>query len=164
MTGLDVEKERIIEVGAIVTDLKWQEIESYHAIVKQPQAFLDQMDDWNTQQHGKTGLTELVPDGTEPDLVEAKLCELIDRHFAPDQEKPILCGNSIFQDRRFIDRYFENLSNKLHYRMIDVTSWKLLMTPLFNIEYKKKDSHRALEDIRESIAELRTFIEFVQNK
>ena len=73
MTGLDVEKEVIIEVAAIVTDLNFKELETFETVVKQPQKYLDSMDAWNTEHHKKSGLTAKVPNGMDPDQVEAKL-------------------------------------------------------------------------------------------
>ena len=71
-------------------------------------------------------------------------------------------SNSIAQDRLFIDKYFKNLSARLHYRMVDVSSFKIMLTNLFNIDYKKQNSHRALDDIRESIGELRFYLKHIQ--
>ena len=80
------------------------------------------------------------------------------------KKRPILAGNSIMQDRIFIDKYFEKLSNRLHYRMVDVSSFKIVMTNKFEIEYRKQNSHRALDDIRESIGELRYYLDHIQTK
>ena len=93
MTGLDVNKEVIIEVGAIITDLKLESIEKYHAIVKQPQKYIDNMDEWNTKHHKASGLTDLIPTGRDPKGVEDDLLELCDQHFKGD--RIILAGNSI---------------------------------------------------------------------
>lgn len=160
MTGLDVEIERVIEVAAIVTDMDFNLVDTYHAIVQQPQVFLDNMDDWNRKHHGDSGLTEKVPHGKDPDEVDRELKELTNKHFG--KERAILCGNSIFQDRKFIDLYFREFAKTLHYRMLDVTSWKIIMNEKYNVEYQKKDSHRALDDIRESIEELKAFLKFVK--
>lgn len=161
MTGLEPEIERVIEVAVIVTDLDFKTLETYHSVVKQPEAFLENMDDWNTKHHGESGLIAKVPGGKEPEDVEQDLLELIDRHYSKD-ERPILCGNSIFQDRKFIDLYFTKLSKRLHYRMMDVTAWKIIMNAKYFVEYQKQDKHRALDDIYESIEELKTFLKFVK--
>ncbi len=166
MTGLDVNKEVIIEVACIVTDMNFKEYESFETIVKQPQSYLDNMDDWNTSHHGNSGLTAKVPFGMEPSAVEYKLTSMIERHW-PDwrkskQDRPILAGNSIAQDRLFIDAYMKQLSERLHYRVLDVSSWKIIFNNKFDIHYKKQNSHRALDDIRESIGELRFYIDKMQ--
>lgn len=167
MTGLDVNKEVIIEVACIVTDLNFKEYESFETVVKQPQSFLDGMDAWNTEHHGKSGLTAKVPNGMEPDTVEFHLLSIIDRHFPEAKTnpklRPILAGNSITQDRLFIDKYFKKLSEKLHYRMLDVSSWKVMFNNKFDKVYKKQNAHRALDDIRESIGELRYYLDFIKS-
>lgn len=167
MTGLDINKEVIIEVACIVTDLNFKELETFETVVKQPQHYLDQMDTWNTEHHGKSGLTAKVPHGMEPDAVEFRLLSIIERHFpeakTDKKYRPILAGNSIAQDRLFIDKYFTKLSEKLHYRMLDVSSWKIIFNNKFEKVYKKQNAHRALDDIRESIGELRYYLDQIPN-
>lgn len=166
MTGLDVNKEVIIEVACIVTDLNFRELDAFETIVKQPQSYLDNMDAWNTEHHGKSGLTAKVPGGMDPEMVELKLIDLVDKHFPQSKtdlkKRPILAGNSIMQDRLFIDKYFKKLAARLHYRMVDVSSFKVIMTNKYNVEYKKQNSHRALDDIRESIGELRFYLDQIR--
>jgi len=162
MTGLDVEKEVIIEAAAIVTDMNFAELATFEAVVRQPQEYLDRMDAWNTEHHGKSGLTAKVPMGMEPSYVEGKLIELVDRYFPNPKDKPILAGNSISQDRLFIDKYFKKFSQRLHYRALDVTSWKIIFREKFGREIKKTNQHRALDDIRESIQELQYYTGFIQ--
>jgi len=165
MTGLDVNKEVVIEVACIITDLNFKELDAFETVVKQPQHYLDAMDAWNTEHHGKSGLTAKVPQGMEPSGVEFRLCSMIDKHF-PDwrkdkKKKPILAGNSIMQDRLFIEKYFPQIAERLHYRMLDVSSWKILFNNKFQRVYHKQNAHRALDDIRESIGELRYYLEAV---
>jgi oligoribonuclease len=157
MTGLDVQKEVIIEVAAIVTDLNFKELDTFETVVKQPQKYLESMDAWNTEHHKKSGLTAKVPLGMEPDQVEAKLCDMVKKHFPDPKDKPVLAGNSIMQDRLFIDKYMTDFSSRLHYRMVDVSSWKVIINNKFKYVYHKANKHRALEDIRESIQELRHY-------
>jgi oligoribonuclease len=159
MTGLDVSREVIIEVAAIVTSLDLDELDTYETVVRQPQSYLDAMDEWNTRHHGQSGLTARVPTGRPPEEVENDLIELVTRHFP--ESKPVLAGNSIGQDRLFIDRHMPRLAGKLHYRLLDVTSWKIIMAERFGYEYEKKKNHRALDDIRESIGELAHYLQFV---
>lgn len=162
MTGLDVEKEVIIEVAAIITDLNFKEYDTFEAVVKQPQKYLDSMDAWNTEHHAKSGLTAKVPHGMEPTAAEHHLVTLAQRHFPDPKNKPILAGNSIMQDRLFIDKYMKNFSKQLHYRMLDVSSWKIVMFNKYGFEYRKQNQHRALDDIRESIQELRAYTDYIQ--
>lgn len=162
MTGLDVESEVVIEVGAIVTDMNFKELDRYHAVIQQPSHYIEHMDDWNTEHHTASGLLAMLPNGKKPDLVESELCQLIDQHFSKD--KPMIAGNSIHQDRLFIDRYFKRLSAKLHYRMLDVSSWKIILRSKFGFEYQKQNRHRAVDDIEESIAELKAYLDFFTKK
>jgi oligoribonuclease len=160
MTGLNVDKERPIEIAAIVTDIHLKELETYHAVIKQPQEFLDRMDDWNTRHHGDSGLTALVPTGIEPETVEKAMIAFVERHFVG--EPAVIAGNSIGQDRLFIDKYFPNLNAKLHYRMLDVTAWKIMMNARFKVKFEKQNSHRAIDDIRESIGEMAFYLSHVK--
>jgi oligoribonuclease len=115
------------------------------------------MDAWNKEHHKKSGLTAKVPSGMEPDQVEAKLVDMVKKHFPDPKDRPVLAGNSIMQDRLFIDKYMKDLSGRLHYRMVDVSSWKVIINNKFNYIYQKANKHRALDDIRESIQELRHY-------
>ena len=162
MTGLDVSKERIIEVAAIVTDKNFNELDQYESVVFQEPIFIESMDEWNTKQHNQSGLVAKIPLAPKEKEVESQLCQLIAHHFK--KNPAILCGNSIGQDRKFIDCYMPELSNKLHYRMLDVTSWKIIMENWYHFEFKKKDNHRALDDIRESIEELKFYMEQIKLK
>lgn len=159
MTGLDWKRERIIEVAAIVTDLDFQEVGSYHAVVKQDPSFLEGMDDWNKKTHHESGLLDQIPHGKDPSVVEMELMNLVQLHFG--DEKPILSGNSIGQDRLFIDAYMQNFSKMLHYRMLDVSSWKVIFNGKLKKKFEKKNTHKALDDIRESIEELKFYLQFV---
>lgn len=161
MTGLDVEKEVIIEAAAIITDLNFAELATFESVVRQPQIYLDNMDSWNKEHHGKSGLTARVPMGAEPSYVESKLIELVDRFFPNPKERPMIAGNSIAQDRLFIDKYFKSFSKRLHYRSLDVSSWKIVFREKFGKEVKKTNQHRALDDIRESIQELQYYLSFI---
>lgn len=157
MTGLDVEKEVIIECAALITDFNFKILDSYETVVKQPQHYLDQMDEWNRKHHRESGLTAKVPNGVPPEEVEYHLISMIQKNF-PREERPILAGNSIMQDRLFIDKYWHELSGLLHYRMLDVSSWKIIFNSKYNMKYEKKNAHRALDDIKESISELQFYL------
>lgn len=168
MTGLDVSKEVVIEVACIITDMNFRELETFETVVKQPQNFLDKMDAWNTEHHGKSGLTAKVPMGMEPSAVEYNLNRLADKYFPRWKDdkkyKAILAGNSVAQDRLFIDKYFTQFASRLHYRSLDVSSWKIMFNNKYDLVYKKQNAHRALGDIRESIGELRFYLEHFQPK
>ena len=161
MSGLQVASNVIIEAAAIVTNDKWEQLATYHSVVRQPQFYIDRMDEWNRTHHTKSGLIEQIPRGKPPELVEEELMTLIDQHFS-ETDKPILAGNSIHLDRNFIDFHWPRLAERLHYRMLDVTSWKLVLKSIFGVEYEKGDSHRALDDIQESINELKTYLSYIK--
>jgi oligoribonuclease len=156
MTGLRPETDRILEVAAIVTDLNFQVLETWEAVVFQPPSVLEGMDAWCKEHHGKSGLTARVPGGILEDKADAKLLEIGRRFFASD--KIVLAGNSIWQDRRFVERYLPLFSSALHYRMLDVSAWKLVFENVYGKKYQKKEKHRALEDIEESISELKYYL------
>jgi oligoribonuclease len=162
MTGLDPEACRILEVAAVVTDVNLKPIDEYHAVVRQPKRYLDAMDEWCTTQHGKSGLTAAVKKGEPLKDVEAELVRLAKKHFK--RGGIVLCGNSVGQDRKFIDRYMPRLAKLLHYRIVDVTSFKEIFRAKFAVELEKGDAHRARDDIFESIAELAHYLKFVSVK
>lgn len=138
----------------------FQILEEYHAVVRQPPEVLAAMDDWCTKTHGASGLTALVPAGKPEAQVEQELLALIGRHFKKE-DAVVLAGNSIGQDRRFIDRWMPHLSSRLHYRMVDVSSFKEIFRSRYGVEVVKKRGHRAVDDIRESMAELQHYLSFV---
>jgi len=161
MSGLDVEKERILEVAAIVTDTSLSPIGEFHKIVYQPQEILDQMDDWCRKTHGDSGLTKLVPGGEKIEKVEQDVLGFVKPYFS-GSERILLCGNSVGNDKLFIDRYMPELAKRLHYRIIDVSSFKEIFRTKYGIEVQKKNTHRALDDIQESIDELKTYLSYVK--
>ena len=160
MSGLDPAHCRILEIAAIVTNEKFAVLEEYEAIVFQEPAVLAAMDAWCTEHHGKSGLTAAVATGKQEKLVEKEMLALLNRHFG-EKDRPVLCGNSIGQDRKFIDAYMPDLSKRLHYRMVDVSSFKEIFRSSYGITVEKKGSHRALDDIKESIAELKVYLSHV---
>ncbi|MGE0617095.1 MAG: oligoribonuclease, partial [Bacteriovoracia bacterium] len=122
MTGLDENVHHIIEVAAVVTDWNFKPLEEYHRVVFQPPEILALMDDWCQKTHGESGLTKAIPTGTPIAEVEKEMIALLDRHYAKT-DRVVIVGNSIGNDRRFIDRYLKEFTQRLHYRMVDVTSW-----------------------------------------
>jgi len=156
MTGLDPEKDRIIEAAAVITSMRLEELCSFDTPIRQPPEILAGMGEWCRQQHGASGLTAKVSDGVSESQLDEKLCQSADRYF---QDNPVvLAGNSIAHDRRFVERYLPNFALRLHFRMLDVTSFKIVFANLFNVPYEKRNHHRSLDDIRESIGELRYYI------
>lgn len=160
MTGLVPEKEVPIEIAARVTNWKFEDLGQYHSVIRQPNRFLEGMDDWNKKHHGQSGLLAQVPGGKAPETVDFEMASFVKEHFG--DEKAILAGNSIGQDRHFIRLYLPRLEEKLHYRMLDVSSWKIVFNNLLAKKYPKKQAHRAQDDILESIEELKFYLDNVK--
>ena len=156
MTGLEPEQDQILEVALLVTDEKLvPQTEGKEWILHAPAKKFSQMDEWNQNQHTKSGLWEKVLASSIPvQEVEAHILATLQAHMKPKQG--ILAGNSIWQDRRFIRCYMPTLDTFLHYRMLDVSSFKVMVTHWFpNGKYPKPESsHRALDDILGSMKEL----------
>ncbi|OFZ54271.1 MAG: hypothetical protein A2428_03580 [Bdellovibrionales bacterium RIFOXYC1_FULL_54_43] len=161
MTGLDDTVDSILELAIVVTDLELKPLEEYHRVVLQPPEVLAGMNDWCKKTHGESGLTAAVPAGTPLGVVEKEVLELIGRHYSA-RDQIVLVGNSVSNDRRFIDRYLPELAKRLHYRLIDVSSFKEIFREKFGLAFQKKNSHRAVDDIHESIQELAYYLSFVQ--
>ncbi|UTW09454.1 oligoribonuclease [Pseudomonas benzenivorans] len=162
MTGLDPEKDLIIEMATIVTDSELNVLAEGPVIaVHQSDEALAGMDEWNTRTHGESGLTQRVRDSKiGPAEAEAQTLAFLEQ-WVPKGKSPI-CGNSIAQDRRFLYRYMADLEAYFHYRYLDVTTLKILAdrwAPQLKEGFQKKASHQALDDIRESIAELKYYRE-----
>jgi oligoribonuclease len=159
MSGLDPAQCAILEIACIVTDGELAEQgEGVDLVIHQPDAVLDAMDDWCTRHHGQSGLTAAVK-ASPISLREAELRTLeYLRKFTHKGQSP-LCGSSVSHDRRFIDKYMPELSTWLHYRTVDVSTVKELVKRWYSdiTLPNKKNSHRALDDIRESIEELRFY-------
>ena len=160
MTGLSPDTDVIIEIASIVTDAQLNVLEEGPVIaVKQPLTRLAQMDDWNTRTHTESGLVNRVKSSTISTAeAEEQTLQFI-RRFVPGNHSP-LCGNSICQDRRFLARQMPKLESFLHYRNLDVSSIKELMTrwrPDLVGGFTKQNTHRAMDDIRESIEELKYY-------
>ncbi|MDR3299489.1 MAG: oligoribonuclease [Candidatus Accumulibacter sp.] len=162
MTGLDPERERIIELAMIVTDSNLETVaESPVWVVHQPDSLLDAMDAWNTGTHGKSGLTARVRASPLDEATVEAAALAFAREHAPQGISP-MCGNSIGQDRRFMVRYMPALEAWFHYRNIDVSTLKELCkrwNPDLAKGFKKASAHTALADVRESIEELKYYRE-----
>lgn len=169
MTGLDTDNDQIIEVATIVTDDNLNILaEGPVLAVHQPDRVLNAMDEWNTRQHGQSGLIERVRRSklTAQDA-EQQTLEFLKKWVNPKSSP--MCGNSICQDRRFLHRLMPEMEQYFHYRNLDVSSVKELAKrwrPEIMSGLKKNASHLAMDDIRDSIAELKYYREyfFIMNK
>ena len=157
MTGLDTTADHIIEIATIVTDAQLNEVAEGPAIaVRQSQATMDAMDNWNTRHHGDSGLTaRVLASTTSVQEAESETIDFLKEHVAEGASP--MCGNSICQDRRFMAREMPELESYFHYRNLDVSTLKILAqrwAPDVAAGFNKESEHRALADIRDSIAEL----------
>lgn len=160
MTGLDPERERIIEIATIVTDSHLNVLaEGPVFAVHQSDTLLAEMDNWNTKQHNSSGLVQRVKESTVSEQeAEAETIAFLKQYVVPG--KSPMCGNSVHQDRRFLCRYMAQLEKFFHYRLIDVSTIKELAVrwaPQICAGVQKDSKHLALSDIRDSIEELRYY-------
>lgn len=164
MTGLDPLHDRILEVAAIVTDWNFREIASFESgighDIEEISPLLDANPFFVKMKTNKRLLLEQAAESPPEKVVERMLAEFIQKNC--DTHYPvILAGNSIHMDRQFIRAYWPTVEQLLHYRMLDVTSWKLVFENKFGTKFEKSEAHRALGDIRESIDELKHYLESV---
>jgi len=162
MTGLDPRRDRIIEIATVVTD------ENLHVIAEGPvfaihqsNELLNGMDEWNTNQHNKSGLVQRVQESViTEEIAQQRTLDFLREHTATN--KSPMCGNSIWQDRRFLAAYMPELESYFHYRMVDVSTLKelaLRWAPSIYNGLKKESAHLALSDVHDSINELRYYRE-----
>lgn len=163
MTGLDERTCVILEIAALITDADLSEIgEGFHIVVHQPEAALAAMDDWCTAHHAKSGLTAAVRASTTwQSEAERRFLAFLSAQTTAGASP--LCGNSVHVDRRFLARHMPAVDAFLHYRIVDVSTLKELVKRWYPElpHFQKRDGHRALDDIRASIAELRYYREKV---
>lgn len=163
MTGLDPAVDHILEVAAIVTDEDLNPLdEGIDLVIHQGESVLQAMNPWCIEQHGASGLTDAVRASTiTVEQAQEQVLALV-RQFC-DPKKGVLCGNSVWMDRMFLSKYMPDLIDYLHYRLVDVSSLKELITRWYPHDpyavKQKSDTHRALTDIHESIAELKQYRE-----
>ena len=160
MTGLDPDRDRVIEIAAIVTDPNLNVLaEGPVFVIHQPDEVLDGMDAWNKGTHGRSGLIQRVKASTiTEEQASAEMVAFL-KQFVPAGKSP-MCGNSICQDRRFMARHMPTLEAFFHYRNVDVSTLKELCRrwrPELIAGFKKHQLHTALADIRESVEELRYY-------
>jgi oligoribonuclease len=165
MTGLSLEADALIEVAALVTDFELNQLgDGVDVVIQPPDAALAQMDDFVRAMHTTSGLLEELPRGTTMEAAQEQVLAYI-REWVPEPRKAPLGGNTVGTDRNFLARDMAELEAHLHYRIIDVSSIKELSRRWYPRAYfgspKKSGGHRALADIRESIAELRYYREAV---
>jgi oligoribonuclease len=164
MTGLDTQNDQIIEIATVVTDSNLAILAQGPVIaIHQPDEIMNSMDAWNTSHHGDSGLTSRVSQSTATaEDAERETLEFLRQYVAPG--KSPMCGNSICQDRRFMARLMPELETFFHYRNLDVSTLKEL-TRLWKPEliggFVKKGAHLALDDILESIEELKYYREYL---
>ena len=167
MTGLNPEKDRIIEIATLITDSDLTMVaEGPPFVIHQSDELLSGMDEWNTKQHNASGLVTRVKESViDEQKAEAETIKFLEQYVVAG--KSPMCGNSVWQDRRFLTRYMPQLENYFHYRMVDVSTLKelaLRWAPKIYNGLKKESRHLALDDIRESVTELRYYRDHLFNK
>lgn len=166
MTGLDPEHDVILEVAAEITDFTFKTLESYEArIVQDRETVVSRMQAniwWRDYPENRDEFLNKLDQGKAQTEVEHELIALVQKHFG--DEPAVLAGNSIHNDRNFIKFWMPGLDLKLHYRMLDVSAWKIVMQGKYDVKFEKQEVHRAFDDIQASIAELQHYLEFLQSK
>lgn len=166
MTGLDPDNDLILEVAAIATDWDFRELATYEASVKVDPAVMQERMEigrafWDANPQARDGLISQNETAEPSQEIEAQLVEFIENNF--DLDKPVLLGgNSIHQDRRFIINRWPNVDKLLHYRMLDVSAWKVVFAGKYKKKFTKPEEHRALGDIRGSIMELKYYLKKIK--
>lgn len=161
MTGLDPNKDQIVEIACIITEADLTELdEGVTIVIKPDDQPLANMDEVVVKMHNDSGLIHEIPNGTTLDDAQARILEYVKKHI-PESRKAPLAGSSVYVDRMFLANYMPELDAHLHYRLVDVSSIKELTKRWYPKAYyntpEKTGNHRALADIRESIAELRYY-------
>lgn len=162
MTGLSAEKDLILEVAAIVTDWDFNEIDTFQGIIKNRTPALKRRlklnsSFWDANPESRDGLLEQNNKGKSLKQVEKDLLDFVNKNFK-EGVPVLLAGNSIHMDRRFIVAKWPRFDSKLHYRMLDVSAWKVVFDGKYKKKFAKPDMHRALDDIRGSIMELQYYL------
>jgi oligoribonuclease len=162
MTGLEPDKDKILEVAAIATDMELNEVARYEAVVKVDENLMKSRmigDFWEKNHVSRDALIAQNETGKPVQEVENELIKFIDKNCTKEL---YLAGNSIHQDRKFIEREMPELNKRLHYRMLDVSAWKIYFENALKKKFIKPENHRALDDINGSIEELRWYLTFLK--
>ncbi|HLB66468.1 MAG TPA: oligoribonuclease [Candidatus Saccharimonadales bacterium] len=167
MTGLDPTKDLILEVAVEVTDFDFKTLASYEARIKHSRenvaSRMQKNTWWKDFPGNRDEFLDKLEQGKSASEVEQELIALVEQNF--NNETPVLAGNSIHNDRAFIKKYWPTFDLRLHYRMLDVSAWKVLMQGKYGVIYEKKEVHRAFDDIQASIAELQHYLDwFKENR
>lgn len=164
MTGLLPEKDRILEVAAIATGWDLEPVAEMTAVVKVPENLMKKRmvgEFWEKNKASYEVLVAQNKEGKPSEEVEKEVLAFMDKYFG---KEIILAGNSIHQDRKFIDREWPEVSKRLHYRMLDVSAWKVYFMGAKGKKFMKRENHRALDDIMGSIEELRWYLTFLKEE
>ena len=165
MTGLDPLQDVILEVAAEITDFSFKTLAIYESIVKQERNLVvERMQKnawWADYPENRDEFIKKLDDAKPSTKVEQELITLIEQQFG--DEPAVLAGNSIHNDRNFIKQWWPQLDLKLHYRMLDVSAWKVFMQGAYGVQFEKREVHRAFDDIQASIAELQYYLEWFSN-
>lgn len=162
MTGLDPEIDQIVEVAAVATGWDLQPMaELEFGVQADAQLMKERMvgEFWEKNARTRRDLMKISAEGVSIEEAEQKLLDFVKEYFG---QEVILAGNSIHQDRKFIDRAWPKLAKKLHYRMLDVSAWKVVMEGKYGKKFLKPEEHRALEDIQGSIKELGWYLDYLK--
>lgn len=160
MTGLVPGTDRILEVAAIATGWEFEPLATLTAVVKVPEELMRKRmvgEFWEKNAETRGALIRQNVAGEDAKVVEQKLLQFIDENF-DGEELVILAGNSVHQDRKFIDIEWPEVAKRLHYRILDVSAWKVVMEGKFKKKFTKREEHRALDDILGSIEELKYYL------
>jgi oligoribonuclease len=162
MTGLDPHKDVILEIAAEITDFNFQTLDNYEECVRQPlNVMTDRMQKnswWQSYPANRDEFLRKCETAKPSKQVEQEMIELVEKNFG--SEPAILAGNSIYNDRKFIAQWWPKLDLKLHYRLLDVSAWKVFMQGRYGVNFEKPEVHRAFDDIQASIAELQHYLEW----
>jgi oligoribonuclease len=162
MTGLDPQRDVILEVAVEITDFNFKTLASYEARVQQPKELVvERMQKntwWADYPANRDEFVQKLDSAKTSKQVEQEIIELIEQQFG--DEPAVLAGNSIHNDRNFVKQWWPQLDLKLHYRMLDVSAWKVFMQGKYGVQFEKKEIHRAFDDIQASIAELQHYLEW----